>query len=255
MSNEIAISENKSLVFNSKKVDCMLRIADVMAQGVATVPAHLRGKPSDCLAIVMQASQWNMNPFVVAQSTFLVSGTLGYAAQLVNAVVQNSSAIRGAFKYDYKGEGQAVSCRVGAVINGEQEITWGPWLSASSVTTKNSPLWKTNPSQQLAYLQVKNWARLYAPGALLGVYTNEELAEVEVDNTSLLDEAIIAVNNIVDKDTQASAKSLIGHLRGSEKQKAMDAYKAKVFELKEPKKEKIVEESIAEQETETEETW
>ena len=42
------------------------------------------------------------------------------------------------------------------------------------MTTKNSPLWKTNPKQQLGYLQVKNWARLYCPGAILGVYTPDE---------------------------------------------------------------------------------
>ncbi|MFN5939002.1 MAG: recombinase RecT, partial [Polaromonas sp.] len=66
-------------------------------------------------------------------------------------------------------------CRVGAVIAGQQSITWGEWLSAATVTTKNSPLWKTNPKQQLGYLQVKNWARSFCPGAILGVYTSDEL--------------------------------------------------------------------------------
>jgi len=45
----------------------------------------------------------------------------------------------------------------------------------ANVTTRNSPLWKTNPKQQLGYLQVKNWCRLFAPGAILGVYTPDEL--------------------------------------------------------------------------------
>jgi hypothetical protein len=86
----------------------------------------------------------------------------------------------GRFHYEYRGEGANVECRVGAVIRGERDITWGEWLSAASVTTKNSPLWKTNPKQQLGYLQVKNWARAHTPGAILGVYSTDELEDFPV---------------------------------------------------------------------------
>ncbi|WP_203384326.1 recombinase RecT, partial [Cysteiniphilum marinum] len=55
------------------------------------------------------------------------------------------------------------------------EMVWGEFLSMSNVKVRNSPLWSTNPKQQLGYLQVKNWARLYAPGAILGVYTDDEI--------------------------------------------------------------------------------
>ncbi|WP_284972506.1 recombinase RecT [Atlantibacter hermannii] len=118
-----------------------------------------------------------MDPFVVGQKTHLVNGQLGYEAQLVNAVVQATGAIRGRFHYEYRGEKERMECRVGAVINGESEITWNEWLCISDVTVKNSPLWKTNPKQQLDYLQVKYWARAHTPGAILGVYTPDELED------------------------------------------------------------------------------
>lgn len=168
-------SQTTSLVLNSESLGQMMKLAEIMSKGVATVPKHLANSPADCLAVVMQAMQWQMNPYAVAQKTHLVGGTLGYEAQLVNAVVQSSGFIAGAFKYEYSTEGQPLACRVGAVIRGETTLTWGEWLRADSVTTKNSPLWKTNPKQQLGYLQVKNWARLYCPGAILGVYTQDEL--------------------------------------------------------------------------------
>nr|WP_308736935.1 recombinase RecT [Salmonella enterica] len=63
-----------------------------MADSQVTVPAHLAGKPADCMAIVMQAMQWGMNPYAVAQKTHLVNGVLGYEAQLVNAVIANRHA-------------------------------------------------------------------------------------------------------------------------------------------------------------------
>lgn len=167
-----------SLMLDATTMDSLMRVADMMASGKSTVPAHLQKNPADCMAVVMQAMQWGMNPFAVAQKTHLVNGTLGYEAQLVNAVVQQSNAIDGRFHYEYKGTSPSMECRVGAQIKGEADITWGNWLSEAKVTTKNSPLWKVNPAQQLGYLQVKNWARLFCPGAILGVYTPDELQDI-----------------------------------------------------------------------------
>lgn len=191
MSNEIALQQETdaaevpqisastgSLVMDIAGMERIYALAETMAAGRATVPKHLQSNPADCMAVVMQAVQWGMNPYVVAQKTHLVNGTLGYEAQLVNAVVQSSGAIVGRFHYEYQGEGQTLACRVGAVIAGEQEITWNEWLCIKQVTTQNSPLWKTNPKQQLGYLQVKNWARAYKPGAILGVYTSDELYDM-----------------------------------------------------------------------------
>ncbi len=158
-------------------LDRIERIALRMAEGRMTVPEYLRGNVGDCMAIAMQAMLWNMDPFAVAQKTHIVSGRLGYEAQLVNAVLQSSGAIRNAPIYEYKGDGAALECRVGCVLRGESEVRWGEWLSIAMVQTKNSPLWKVNPRQQMGYLQVKNWARAFAPGAILGVYTVDELLD------------------------------------------------------------------------------
>lgn len=177
---EISVIESQTIgstamMFGSGNFERAMKVAEAMATAKVSVPNHLRGNTGDCLAIVMQAAQWGMNPFAVAQKTHLVNGTLGYEAQLVNAVIQASGAISGRFHYEYQGEDNDIACRVGAVIDGENAITWGEWLWAKHVTTKNSPLWKTNPKQQLGYLQVKNWARAYCPGAILGVSDIDDL--------------------------------------------------------------------------------
>ena len=174
---------------NSESMKNVSSLAKLMASSKVTVPKHLQGSEGDCLAIILQASNWGMNPFAVAQKTHLVNGVLGYEAQLVNAVVQTSGAIQGGFNYEYQGEGNNLSCRVGAVIKGQSEITWGEFLRSGEVTTKNSPLWKTNPKQQLGYLQVKNWARLYCPAAILGVYTADELEAVPAEEKDITQQA------------------------------------------------------------------
>lgn len=174
-------------VFNVQALGQLTAFAELMAQSAVTVPKHLAGKPADCMAIVMQAMQWGMNPYAVAQKTHLVNGVLGYEAQLVNAVISSSSAIQGRFHYEYGGDWEKIAgkkdgrdelglyIRVGAVLRGEAEITWGEPIYLADITTRNSPLWKTAPKQQIAYLAVKYWARLYCPEVILGVYSPDEV--------------------------------------------------------------------------------
>ncbi|PHH07016.1 RecT family [Leclercia adecarboxylata] len=174
-------------VFNVQALGQLTAFAELMAQSAVTVPKHLAGKPADCMAIVMQAMQWGMNPYAVAQKTHLVNGVLGYEAQLVNAVISSSSAIVGRFHYEYGGDWEKIAgkkdgrdelglfVRVGAVLRGETDITWGENIYLADITTRNSPLWKTAPKQQIAYLAVKYWARLYCPEVILGVYSPDEV--------------------------------------------------------------------------------
>ncbi len=170
-----------ALITNDGNMSRLMTLAKLMATSKVTVPKHLQNSEGDCMAIIIQATNWGMNPFAVAQKTHLVNGVLGYEAQLVNAVICASGAIVGGFEYEYQGEGLAMECRVGAVVRGKSSVTWGEWLCVNSVKTKNSPLWATNPKQQLGYLQVKNWGRQYAPGAILGVYSVDEIEEIEIN--------------------------------------------------------------------------
>lgn len=251
------------LLFDMAKFQAMQAMSKAMSEAAIAVPAHFRGKPGDCLAVVMQAAQWGMNPFAVAQKTHVVNGALGYEAQLVNAVVQSSGAIVGRFHYEYRGEGAALECRVGAMVRGESEITWGEWLKSSDVTTKNSPLWKVNPRQQMGYLQVKNWARAYTPGAILGIYSDDELADyprikdITAEGETLprtpapasrteavkariakpkgldLDEVLSEIAAAPDEAALKRCADLAGKLTGDvEKEQARNAYSARKAELK-----------------------
>ncbi|MFH7130076.1 RecT family recombinase [Klebsiella pneumoniae] len=193
MSNEIAITSQPgatvgtaAAIFSPEGMDRLVRFATLMADSKATVPAHLAGKPADCLAVTMQAAQWGMNPFAVAQKTHVVNGTLGYEAQLVNAVVSSSNLLATRLNYKWDGDWSKVSGKtdkspsltvtVWATLKGESEprtLT----ISMAQAGVRNSPLWEQDPRQQLAYLCVKRWARLHAPDVLLGVYTPDELQE------------------------------------------------------------------------------
>ena len=106
MSNEIATATQNefgigSVMSDSGLFDRMYQLAEVMASSKMTVPKHLQGNAGDCMAIVMQASQWKMNPFAVAQKTHIVNGNLGYEAQLVAAVINSSGVVSDRFSFEW----------------------------------------------------------------------------------------------------------------------------------------------------------
>ena len=49
-----------------------------------------------------------MNPFAVAQKTHVVNGTLGYEAQLVNAVISTMSPTKDRINYEWFGPWERV---------------------------------------------------------------------------------------------------------------------------------------------------
>lgn len=194
MSNEITLNAQHgatigtaAAIFSPEGMDRLVRFAELMAGSKVTVPAHLAGKPSDCLAVTMQAAQWGMNPYAVAQKTHVVNGVLGYEAQLINAVVSSSNLLATRLNYRWDGDWSKVSGKtdkspnltvtVWATLKGEDDPR-ALTISMAQAGVRNSPLWEQDPRQQLAYLCTKRWARLHAPDVLLGVYTPDELAEI-----------------------------------------------------------------------------
>lgn len=198
-----SVTDSNVALFNPQYLTAINNFAQVMASGVSTIPKHLQGNPADCMAIAMQAAQWQMNPFAVAQKTFTVGGVLGYEAQLVNAVISTRGPLVDRINYDWfgpwekvigkfdirksdKGEyrvpgwkladEEGIGIHVWATLKGEMEPRKLTILLAQA-RTRNSTLWADDPRQQLAYLAVKRWARLYCPEVILGVYTIDELEQ------------------------------------------------------------------------------
>lgn len=200
-----------ALILDPISMKSMTDLAAMMASGKTTVPGHLKGNTADCMAIVLQAMQWQMNPFAVAQKTFIVQGgALSYEAQLVNAVITSKAPTLDRLHYEWFGDWDKIignfrevesktkkdddtglpkkyrlpnwniadekglGIKVWATFKGESEPRELTTLMTQA-RTRNSTLWADDPKQQIAYLATKKWARLYCPDVILGVYTPDEL--------------------------------------------------------------------------------
>lgn len=182
------------------------------------VPNHLQGKPDDCALVAMQALRWGMDPLVVAQKTHVVSGLIGYEAQLVNSLVNTLKPTKDSIKYEFIGEWsnvignttektnekgykyrvlnstpkdeQGCGVKVWATLKGEDKPRVLELLLTQALT-RNSTMWASDPKQQLAYLAVKKWVRLHAPQILLGVYTVDEIEDRQpIDGGEVIPEPV-----------------------------------------------------------------
>lgn len=216
MSNLVAQQEanlatTSSLILDASAMSNMVAFADFMCKAVITVPKHLQGNSGDCLAVTMQAMQWGMNPFAVAQKTHLVSGNLGYEAQLVNAVIISRAPIVGRPNYEWYGDWSKVdgkTCKssdigvkVSVLLKGESEHRIHDVSFAQVGNVRNSPNWVNDPKQQIAYLAIKKMSRLHFPDVILGVYTDDELQDSRGE--------LVNVNQTFDNDVVLDSKPVL----------------------------------------------
>ncbi len=156
-----------------------MQLATIMARSTF-VPQHCRGNEGNCLAIIMQAGRWGMDPFAVANKAYFTKDGAppAFEAQLVNAVLNSSGALSGRLRYEWSGEGEKLRCTVRGFLRADPNEEKGKTQLLARVRVRNSPLWKDDPEQQLGYYVARAWARLHCPEVLLGVFTPDE---IEID--------------------------------------------------------------------------
>lgn len=170
--NSVGMTTGNGTKIAPQNLGEVVRFAEVMARADIALPPHLRGNAGACMAVALQALEWQMSPFAVASKSYAVKGAIAYEAQLIAAVVNTRSGIKGRLKYEFTGIGDAMTCRVVGILDGEECEYVSPPIG--TITPKNSPLWKTDPQQQLGYFSARSWARRHVPEVILGVYDREE---------------------------------------------------------------------------------
>ena len=159
-----------------QNADQAMTFAKMMAVSSLAVPKHLRGNPGACLAIVIQAIEWRLSPYAVANKSYSVNDRLAFESQLIQAVILQRAPIKGRLKVEYEGEGEHRVCRVWATLeNGDTVDYTSP--PRGRITPQNSPLWKSDPDQQQFYYAARALCRRHFPDVLLGIYSKDELED------------------------------------------------------------------------------
>lgn len=175
--SSVALSQSGSGSFlKAESLGDVVRFAELMCQSKAGIPSYLHGNAPDCMAVTMQALQWEFNPFSVAQKSYKIKDVIAYEAQLIAAVINTRADLKRRPQIEYRGEGAKRQCIVTFEFkDGSVQVYESP--ESEKISPKNSPLWKTDPDQQLAYYSLRAGARRYCPEVILGAYDRDEVEE------------------------------------------------------------------------------
>lgn len=198
---EVRVVSDPIAVLDTARFEHMQRIATVMAhsnlipdtlcfekQGDEKVPLPMEVVTANCFLVVNQAVRWNMDPFAVAQCVSVVHGKLCYEGKLIAAVMEGKLGVE--LEYEFSGQGDAMKVIVSGAINGKPVVdskgkpktiegTVGEWKT----TGRGSP-WEARGGhvRMLRYRGAREWGRVYAPGLMLGVYSDDEMEDLSINH-------------------------------------------------------------------------
>ncbi len=199
-------------LLDTSRFEHMQRVATVMARSTLMPESlYMEGKKdnkqplpydnvlSNCFLVVNQAVRWGLDPFAVAQCVSVVHGKLCYEGKLVAAVLQAKLGMNLYHHITGSGEdtrvymsdkpfneevtvgdntGPLVSfLKPGIRIPGVRlfDGSVGEWKT----TGTNSPWSPKNFPRMLIYRGTRDWCRIYEPATMLGVYTDDEMVDME----------------------------------------------------------------------------
>ena len=154
-----------------------MEFAKMMAVSQIGIRKHLRSNVGACLAITVQAIEWGISPYAVANKSYLVNDQIAFESQLIQAVILKRAPIKGRFKVEYIGIADKRVCKVSATLRDTGETVDYTSPEFGKITPKNSPLWKADPDQQQFYYAGRALCRRHFPDVLLGVYDVDELPQ------------------------------------------------------------------------------
>lgn len=176
-------SNNGGAMFRS--MGEVMEFSKLMAVSDIAIPKHLRGNPGACMAVCLQAIEWRMSPYAVANKSYMVNDRISYESQLIHAVIEMRAPIEGRLRHSFSGQGDSRRCKVWARVKGEEEPLVFESSTFAQIQPKNSPLWKTKPDVQLFYNASRDWGRMYFPDVILGVYSRDELEDAPAMDTGV----------------------------------------------------------------------
>jgi hypothetical protein len=196
------MAANPAVVFHPEVFQSIMPVAQIMSQSGNAVPAWLRNNAGGCFSICIYAAQWQMNPFGLASDSFCIEGgTVSFGAKSTHAIVEKVCG--DSFQHEFHGDWDKILGNVvektsakgtkyfapgwekfGAVEDGLAVTVWlrsDPerklTLKMKQCIVRNSTNWASNPQLQLFYQACKVWARMYKPGAMMGVYSVDEMQD------------------------------------------------------------------------------
>jgi len=182
------MQQGASLFLDVARFEHAQRVGKMLATSTM-VPAQFQGERgiANCVIALNLAERMRVDPFMLMQNMYIVHGKPGIEAKLAIALMNGGGRFE-PLEFEFDGEGETRKCRAfakeiksGKTLHG----TWVTWQMAKAErwVDKDGSKWKTMPDLMFTYRAAMFFARVYDPGALLGLRTKDELEDMVIDVT------------------------------------------------------------------------
>lgn len=213
MSNLATINSSNSSLDMFEMMDKAYKFAGIMAKS-DIIPEHYRGKPENVFIAVQTAYRINLDPMLVMQNTFTISGKLGMNSTFAISLANSSGLFEGGIRYRIEGSGDSlkITAYTNLKKNGEEiSYTIGMKEATAENWTKN-PKYRTLPELMLRYRAATLLIRTHAPEVLNGMHMVEEIEDVKAairDVTPKAQTLSSKLDELIKEQTQESNEAII----------------------------------------------
>lgn len=147
------------------------------------IPMAYRNKPGNCFIAIDMAARMNVSPLLVMGMLNIVQGNAGWNGQGCIALINNCGRFTPIeFEEESRDDGY-FSCIAYATEKASGKVLKGTKVDrdlaqACGWLDKNGSYWKKMPHQMARYRAAAFFARTYCPDALMGLYTDDELRDI-----------------------------------------------------------------------------
>lgn len=176
---------NNAILDSAAAFEHAQRVAKVFAMS-KLVPDQFKNSIADCLIACQMARRLDIDPMMLMQNTSIVRGKPAMEGKLVIALLNSRGGFAHSLRFEYSGSGasRAVRCwtkeKDGYVL--EQNLSMG---EVKTWGWDKNDVWQKQPDQMLAYRSAAYFARKFRPELMLGLYTKDEFADMEIVDVSL----------------------------------------------------------------------
>ena len=171
---------------SSSPINSMMAVAEKLSES-DIIPKEFQKKPANCLIAVQLANRLKADPFMVMQNTDVIYGKPALRSTFIIACINGSGKLLGNLKFELNEK--CTKCRAWGIEKETGAKLYGPTITmemaqAEGWVAKNGSKWKTMPEIMLRYRAASFFGRLQCPEILNGIYSTEEVEEMNAIPTT-----------------------------------------------------------------------
>jgi hypothetical protein len=196
--NELAAKEQAPMakmggnIFSDGQVFALAqRMANALASSTI-VPKEYQSNLGNCLIALEMSSRLNTSPLMVMQNLYIVNGRPAWSSQYIVAMINRSKKYTTELQFELTGSGDNMECFAFAEDSFGHRVV-GPKITMKMAKeegwlSKNGSKWKTMPEVMIRYRAASFFGRLNCPDMIMGMYTADEVVELDETQYSVLTE-------------------------------------------------------------------